>query len=205
MNMKKCSKCNETKELCNFGIDNTKKDGKQSYCKTCQKIHRNTHTCNSPSTTSEYKKLYYKNNKKSVVEKQKIYKEKNIETIRFYQKEYRKNRRKNDINFKINEIIRYSVLRFFNSIKEDKKIKSFNLVTYTSQDLKTHIENKFIGEMSWDNHGTVWELDHIKPIKWFTDNKFLFKDNNEVCQKANELDNLQPLFIEDNRTKGYRY
>lgn len=36
--MKKCSRCGEEKELCEFGVDRQKRDGLMSYCKRCKKI-----------------------------------------------------------------------------------------------------------------------------------------------------------------------
>ena len=47
--MKKCSKCENEKELDDFPINNTRSDGHGSACKTCQ---------------NEYTKSHYRNNKK---------------------------------------------------------------------------------------------------------------------------------------------
>ena len=211
MSMKKCSKCKNEKELSEFGDDNTKKCGKQSYCKTCQKKKREINKIigyQSPTTTKEYQKEYhkdyYKNNKSSIFRHQKRYKDKNIETIKEYQNQYRKDRRLTDLDFKLSELIRTNVHRVFKEIGTSKETKTFDIVDYTPQQLKKHIEVQFTLDMSWDNHGILWELDHARPIKWFIDNKNLFENNNELCKAANSLNNLQPLLINDNRTKGSR-
>lgn len=56
----------------------------------------------------------------------------------------------------------------------------------------------FDGNMSWDNYGIYWEIDHIIPLS-------LCKSDDP---KSSEflwfwrLDNLQPLTINENRSKG---
>lgn len=83
--------------------------------------------------------------------------------------------------------------------------KTYSIVDYTPKELKHHIESLFTEGMSWENYGVVWEIDHKKPIKWFTDNKNLFNTVKELCIEANKLDNLQPLFKSINRQKGGTY
>jgi hypothetical protein len=50
--------------------------------------------------------------------------------------------------------------------------------------------------MSWSNHGTIWEIDHIKPVSSFdlTD-----EDQQKQCF---HYTNLQPLTKKENRTKS---
>lgn len=43
MEMKICSKCKELKPISEFAINNTKKDGHASECKSCRKIYRDRH------------------------------------------------------------------------------------------------------------------------------------------------------------------
>ena len=85
---------------------------------------------------------------------------------------------------------------------EYKNAKTIEILGYTPYELKVHIEALFHNDMTWDNHGKVWEIDHVVPINWFVTNKHLFKDDEELCRAANSLTNIQPLFKEDNRTKG---
>ena len=61
--------------------------------------------------------------------------------------------------------------------------------------LKHYIELKFYGNMTWDNWGEVWELDHIVPLS-----KFDLTDRTQLL-KAVHYTNLQPLTIEDHRKK----
>lgn len=78
-----------------------------------------------------------------------------------------------------------SVLRGFlqrNKIK--KSSKTIELLKYTPEDLKIHIENLFTEGMTWDNYGT-WHIDHIVHLT-------LFK-NDTPAHIVNELFNLRPL------------
>jgi hypothetical protein len=64
------------------------------------------------------------------------------------------------------------------------------------EELKVYLESKFQDGMSWENYGTVWEIDHIKPLS-----RYDLTD----CRIQAELvhyTNLQPLLIEENRKKG---
>lgn len=86
------------------------------------------------------------------------------------------------------------------SLKNGKKGKHWeNTVGYTTEDLKEHLENKFIENMDWKKFlsGEI-HIDHIKPISSFEylsyeDEKF------KICWS---LSNLQPLWKIDNLKKS---
>jgi len=71
-----------------------------------------------------------------------------------------------------------------------------DLVDYTIDDLKNHLENQFKEGMSWDNYGK-WEIDHIIPVSAFNFNS----PNDPQFKLCWALNNLQPLWKRDNRTK----
>jgi len=66
------------------------------------------------------------------------------------------------------------------------------LVGYTLEDLMAHLEGQFKEGMSWDNHGE-WHIDHINPVSSF---------GSDEIKECWSLDNLQPLWAEDNVAKG---
>lgn len=68
--MKICFKCNQEKEISCFGFNKRKKDGRQSNCKACQKI---------------YKQSHYKRNLVKYIEKARDYKR----LVRKYIKDYK--------------------------------------------------------------------------------------------------------------------
>lgn len=68
------------------------------------------------------------------------------------------------------------------------------LVDFTLNDLVKHLQTKFKIGMTWDNYGTYWELDHVKP--------------KSLCASFEEtwnIDNLQPLECSLNRSKCNRH
>jgi len=60
---------------------------------------------------------------------------------------------------------------------------------------KKHIERQWLPGMSWENHGTAWEIDHIVPASRF--------DVNDPMQRLqmSHFTNLQPMWTRDNRRK----
>jgi len=69
---------------------------------------------------------------------------------------------------------------------------SFDLLGYSCQDFRSHIELRFQEGMSWKNYG-LWEIDHVFPISRFP--------ANTPISVINSLENLQPLWKKDNRKK----
>jgi hypothetical protein len=59
---------------------------------------------------------------------------------------------------------------------------------------RTLLENKFYGEMSWENYGALWCIDHIIPLA--------SAKTQEEVEHLNHYTNLQPLLNEDNLKKG---
>jgi hypothetical protein len=81
---------------------------------------------------------------------------------------------------------------------------------YDADKLIKHIENQFVGEMSWDNHGQLgttvergnfcWAIDHIKPK-----NSFHYTSlNDKAFKECWSLDNLRPLETRMNIIKSDR-
>jgi len=72
-------------------------------------------------------------------------------------------------------------------------------VDYTINELKQHLESLFKPGMSWDNYGE-WEIDHVIPVSAFN-----YKSPTDISFKQCwSLNNLQPLWMHDNRTKSDR-
>jgi len=83
-------------------------------------------------------------------------------------------------------------------LKRKQPIKNRMLLFgYTIIELKKYIETQFDDKMNWDNYGSYWWIDHIKP-------KSLFKYNtieDPNFKKCWELKNLRPLEKKENLIK----
>ena len=76
--------------------------------------------------------------------------------------------------------------------KKNKKFKDY--IGCSPKELGEHIESQFNAYMTWKNHGTYWELDHIVSIG-------LNSKTPEDVYRLNHYSNLQPLTIKQHKKK----
>lgn len=150
---------------------------------------------NNKDILNHKKKEYRDNNKDIIMDWRNNNKDKIVEYRKKYSKtdscrQHRKNWYRSIKNRKPYVLAWRSLLnntlKRFNKEKESETIK---LLGYSSLQLKEHIEFLFSEGMSWDNHGE-WHIDHIKMVSEF--------DKNTPMNIVNSLDNLRPLWAEDN-------
>ena len=78
--------------------------------------------------------------------------------------------------------------------KSAKKLGStFDLLNFTPEELILHLEKQFTKDMNWSNYGK-WHIDHVIPL--------VNAETPEDVIKLNNLENLQPLWAEDNLSKN---
>lgn len=75
--------------------------------------------------------------------------------------------------------------------------KTFDILGYSVEEMKRHLERQFKKGMSWANYGE-WQIDHIVPLSSF---QFSSPDDEEF-RAAWALTNLRPLWAVENREKG---
>ncbi len=95
--------------------------------------------------------------------------------------------------------------RIYQALKSDKSKHSLE---YLGTDIKTfreHIQAQFKEateddprQMTWENHGEVWHIDHIIPLAYAKPTL------EEVMERLHYM-NCQPLWAEDNMIKGNRF
>lgn len=117
----------------------------------------------------------------------------------------REKRLKTDIDYKLKSNIQNTILKYLKKYgKQGKSLHTLEYLDYTMQDLKKHLESQFKPDMNWSNHGTLWHIDHIRPMASF---KFVKdgKEDIEAVKQCWSLDNLKPLYKKDNLSKGSAY
>jgi hypothetical protein len=153
----------------------------------------------------QYSRNYYEQNKEKEKarcqrffdnnpEYRKIYSRKWKENHPDYEKEWLRNKRENSPAFRLSKNISRQMRKAINRNKDGYNWE--NIIGYTLEDLIKHLEKQFKDGMNWDNYGK-WHIDHIRPISSFNFNSY---DDPEF-KKCWALENLQPLWAEDNIRK----
>lgn len=110
---------------------------------------------------------------------------------------HRKARRVADPIFRVSESMR---ARFAAAFKGRVKPGStFALFGYTTEDLIAHLTPMLRDGMTWANYGTVWEIDHKRPVASFD------LSSPDQVRECWALSNLQPMLGPENRTKGAKW
>lgn len=93
--------------------------------------------------------------------------------------------------------LRQAISRAFKRISQKKNTNTETILGCSYETAVRHIESLFREGMSWDNYGlTGWHIDHIRPLSSFAE---------EELHLANRIENLQPLWAEENIRKSDAY
>lgn len=206
--MKTCKTCLTEKPESEFWKHSETKDGLRPDCKACIRQKSSKHYLEhkedylqrgyewrkaNPESSRAIALRHLRSDKRKKTLNN--WREKNIEKVREYNRAYESMRRKNPI-YKLNK----NIARLMRSSLKGKKGKTWReLVGYTIEELKSHLEKQFKDGMTWENYGQ-WHVDHIRPIASFTITSPDCADF-KVCWA---LSNLQPLWAKENLTKGAR-
>ena len=134
--------------------------------------------------------------KKTAV-KEHIFTEEQKERRREYQRKYRTAKRKADPKLRLRRSISSCVGNVLRRFEKVKSGPTFEKLPFTKEQLWEHLEKKFDENMTWDNYGSYWHLDHIIP------QAALPYDSMEHpnFKKCWDLKNLQPLEASKNSGK----
>lgn len=160
---------------------------------TLQKISKRAYEKNKDKSL-KYSKQWAENNRERSNNIKKKSKLKNIEKTREQARLYMKKKRR-DPYWRLAKNTSKSIWECLKNKKN--QLTWLKFVDYSLQDLITHLESKFKPEMTWNNYGEYWHLDHIKPLSLFN-LELEFKD-------AWSLSNLQPLEAKLNWSKCNRF
>jgi hypothetical protein len=218
---RKCTKCNLIKPLEFFNFDPRGKFGVEARCKSCKNELVKEH-----KKKTNYDKIYYQNNKFDHNQKTKEYIEKNREEYNSYQNQYKKNNNyksqkkynqankdtllkksyirrnkkiENDPLYKLRLRISTDICNRLKKFLTSKKSQTIKYLGCSFDQYKIYLESSFTPEMSWENWGNIWEIDHITPVSSFD----LTQEEN--IYKAFNYQNTQPLFKTTKIAENFGY
>ena len=208
--MIKCLKCGVTKDKKEFGKNKRGRDGLKSYCKPCCKEYLAKWQKSNPKKANEYgykwknanpekfkgyvrkHKENYKNweinNPIQAKQNRQRYKDNNKDKMMEYDRNYKNSKYKNDDLFKLKCIIASRIRAYLKGIAKSK-----STIEYLGCEIefyKEYLTKQFSKDMSWENYGEYWEIDHIHPVS--KGGSFHYS-------------NTQPLTVTENREKGAKW
>ena len=199
MDVKKCSKCKTIFSKSNFYKDITKNDGLHPYCISCRIQYYNENRDKTKNYYLENRdkiKNYYLENRDKLIKYQKLYDKQNRDKINTRMNEYFKNRKQLDLNFKLVCNLRSRTNQAFKAHSVRKTNKTFELLGCSHSFFKNWIIHQLYGNMTVENYGSVWQIDHCLPIVSFN-----LLDENDKKKCFNWI-NLRPMYSSENNSKS---
>lgn len=184
--MKQCKICLIEKDITEFHPCGKYKD-KIYYRGECRECNSSQQKSESGQKAQEK----YRNSEKGKVNK---HKHKKTERYLEWQRNYEKNKLKNNPLFKLKKYLRDRTRKALKSKQWYKISKLTQYIGCSMEQLKLFLEMKFTSEMTWENHGIYWEIDHIVPLALAKSEEELYK----LCHYTN----LQPLSIQNHQLKS---
>lgn len=189
---KRCSECLKWRPLSMFYKRNSI-DGYRRECKKCFLRKGKTRY------VRDRDKIQARNRKYYVAHEEEINKYKSD-----WQKENRERRRlrlneryQTEPNFRIAVNLRTRILKALEN--NQKSGSTLELLGCSVDFFKVYLESLFSYGMSWENHGTVWHIDHKRPCASFD---LSDPEQQKICF---HYTNMQPLYWRDNLKKGQKY
>lgn len=140
---------------------------------------------------------YYAKQREKKAEYARLWRAKNVEKVRAIAKRSA-NKRSQDPQKRLDAAIRVGICRGLTKGTKNGA-RSFELLGYTKEQLRAHLETQFKPGMNWDNYGK-WHIDHRRPLSLFV----YQSPYEQQFKEAWSLDNLQPLWATENQRKGNR-
>jgi hypothetical protein len=157
------------------------------------KVRRRKYYLDHIEKIKEVCKTRYAKHKEAIKSKVKLWAKNNPDKVRANSK-LKWARSKKDPMKKLNRHMSYGIWLSLHGTKKHRHWE--DLVDYTVDELKIHLEKKFQNGMTWENIGS-WHIDHKIPISV---HNFTSSDNIDF-KKCWALKNLQPLWAKDNLEK----
>ena len=146
---------------------------------------------------SEKYKIWSQDKREHLREYHTKWREENKEHLRKTRNSYERNRKHNDPMYKLTANFRTAIYTVLKENNVKKCGHYFEILGYTPEDLKQHLDGLLTDGMTWENYGE-WHVDHKIPITSFNFTSVY----DEEFKKCWSLENLQPMWGPDNIKKS---
>jgi hypothetical protein len=170
---KPCKKCGEVLPLHRFARRAQYFDGHEQRCRKCSRV--------SAAHASTYGRAYRQRPESKEAHRLKV------------------RLQRQSVPGRLNHTMSRGIWQSLRKAKASKGASWSALVSYTVEQLREHLEARFVEGMGWSNYGR-WHIDHIRPLASFS----LAGPADKQFTEAWALSNLQPLWARDNIRKGAR-
>ncbi len=172
-----CGTCKVVKKIEFFPRRRDTELGVRKTCKKCMKQKRDEYYLKNSEVIRKNSSEYNKNNRDKI-------------------NNYYINRRNTNPTFKLTENLRSRTRAAFKSQNVRKNNKTFELIGCSQKFFKEWIEHQMTPEMTMENYGNKWAIDHCLPVASFN----LFKE--DELSKCFNWKNLRPMYSKANMSKG---
>jgi hypothetical protein len=195
MENKVCKKCGEEKPLIEFAKSKVCKDGYQGQCKKCASLSTLKWQSQNIDKVRASQKRYDENHPDKKKERKERHDKKYPEQVKARKRRYTNKRMKEDPVFNYLMKIRKKTREYAFKNYTHTGNEFFKIIGIDINGFREYIQGKFQDGMSWDNHGIDnWHIDHIIPLS--------SAETIEDIDRLSHYTNLQPLWKEENETKG---
>lgn len=168
---KKCNSCQEVLSFDHFTSNNGGRCNLRASCIKCEKLRKANYYIKNKDKVLLNKKNYFQQNKETINAKNTI-----------YQRNKYQNNKLHKLKMNMSALIRHSMNRF--NVKKGGK-KTTMLIGCSIEEFRTHLESQFNLNMTWNNYGSHWSIDHICPCNQ--------AQNGEELVKLQHFSNLKPM------------
>lgn len=201
--MKRCCTCGQHKAFGMFPKSRGEKDGLKKRCKECNNRANREFRIRNPESAAASSRKWASKNPRKVEAKKRRWAEKNPGRHAELVKRWEENNPERIAVLKRAYVTRPDVRlrrtireRIRQMVRGRKSRKTLEVLGYSMEELRTHLERQFTDGMTWDNFGK-WHVDHIIPVATFS----IETEDCPDMKAAWALTNLRPLWAEENRRK----
>jgi len=185
---KPCTRCGVVKPRSEFPKKGKRPREIKSHCRACESARQSERHHARKASDPEYALRY------------RVYNREYARARSVEYNAYRRQRYQESREVRLRDRIRLQIFRHLRCGKGGRT--SAEVLGYTSDDLRVHLERQFSRGMTWANYGSHWHIDHIVPVSSF---RLTLEDGSpdwDAVRRCWALSNLRPLRAAENISKG---